>query len=162
MHSLDCGTQVHPTWFAYLRLDGLGSATGVDTDPMLLSPHINAGGVWMGAYARVWAWSSCLFWFYVPPVWCRAGRTKRDRASSVQGYNKLQCQALGAVRRSILLVRGWRVWHNKPYAMQRHRRNHTILGLGTQVKGHNACRFSVPWVPSRPRLRDIGLAIRAI
>ena len=48
MNSLDCGTQAHPTWFAYLRLDGLGSATGVDTDPMLLSPHINAGGVRMG------------------------------------------------------------------------------------------------------------------
>ena len=162
MNSLDCGTQAHPTWFAYLRLDGLGSATGVDTDPMLLSPHINAGGVRMGGICSGMGLVFLPFWFYVPPVWCRAGRTKRDRASSVQGYNKSRCQALGAVRRSILLVRGWRVWHNKPYAMQRHRRNHAMLGLDTQVKGHNARRFSVPWVPPRPRLRDIGLAIRAI
>jgi probable F420-dependent oxidoreductase len=37
-----------------------------------------------------------------------------------------------------------------------------ILGLGTQVKGHNERRFSVPWVPPGPRLRDMILAIRAI
>ena len=37
-----------------------------------------------------------------------------------------------------------------------------ILGLGTQVKGHNERRFSVPWVPPGPRLRDMILGIRAI
>ena len=37
-----------------------------------------------------------------------------------------------------------------------------ILGLGTQVKGHNERRFSVPWVPPGPRLRDMVRAIRAI
>ena len=37
-----------------------------------------------------------------------------------------------------------------------------ILGLGTQVKGHNERRFSVPWVPPGPRLRDMVLALRAI
>jgi probable F420-dependent oxidoreductase len=37
-----------------------------------------------------------------------------------------------------------------------------ILGLGTQVKGHNERRFSVPWVPPGPRLRDMILAVRAI
>jgi probable F420-dependent oxidoreductase len=37
-----------------------------------------------------------------------------------------------------------------------------ILGLGTQVKGHNERRFSVPWVPPGPRLRDMILAMRAI
>lgn len=37
-----------------------------------------------------------------------------------------------------------------------------ILGLGTQVKGHNVRRFSVPWTPPGPRLRDMILAIRAI
>jgi len=39
---------------------------------------------------------------------------------------------------------------------------HFILGLGTQAKGDNERRFSVPWVPPRPRLRDIVLAIRTI
>lgn len=37
-----------------------------------------------------------------------------------------------------------------------------ILGLGTQVKGHNVRRFSTPWVAPGPRLRDMVLAIRAI
>jgi alkanesulfonate monooxygenase SsuD/methylene tetrahydromethanopterin reductase-like flavin-dependent oxidoreductase (luciferase family) len=37
-----------------------------------------------------------------------------------------------------------------------------MLGLGTQVKGHNERRFSVPWVPPGPRLRDMVRAIRAI
>jgi hypothetical protein len=74
----------------------------MDTDPMLLYPHINAGGVQMGAYARVWAWSSCLFWLYVPPVWCRAGRTKRDRAPSAQEYNRRRC---GRERRSCFILK---------------------------------------------------------
>jgi probable F420-dependent oxidoreductase len=37
-----------------------------------------------------------------------------------------------------------------------------ILGLGTQVKGHNERRFSVSWTAPGPRLRDYILALRAI
>jgi probable F420-dependent oxidoreductase len=37
-----------------------------------------------------------------------------------------------------------------------------LLGLGTQVKGHNERRFSVPWESPGPKLRDLILAIRAI
>jgi len=36
------------------------------------------------------------------------------------------------------------------------------LGLGTQVKGHNERRFSVPWTAPLPRLREYILALRAI
>lgn len=36
------------------------------------------------------------------------------------------------------------------------------LGLGTQIKAHNERRFSVPWTPPYPRLRDYVGAIRAI
>lgn len=36
------------------------------------------------------------------------------------------------------------------------------LGLGTQVKGHNERRFSVPWSPPLPRLREYVQALRAI
>lgn len=36
------------------------------------------------------------------------------------------------------------------------------LGLGTQVKGHNERRFSVPWSPPLPRLREYIGALRAI
>ena len=37
-----------------------------------------------------------------------------------------------------------------------------ILGLGTQVKGHNERRFSVPWTAPGPRLRDYIRCLRAI
>ena len=37
-----------------------------------------------------------------------------------------------------------------------------VLGLGTQVKGHNERRFSVPWAPPGPRLRDYIACMRAI
>lgn len=37
-----------------------------------------------------------------------------------------------------------------------------ILGLGTQVKGHNERRFSVKFEAPGPRLREIVLALRAI
>ena len=36
------------------------------------------------------------------------------------------------------------------------------LGLGTQVKGHNERRFSVPWTPPLPRLREYIESMRAI
>jgi probable F420-dependent oxidoreductase len=36
------------------------------------------------------------------------------------------------------------------------------LGLGSQVKGHNERRFSVPWSPPVPRLREYVQALRAI
>jgi probable F420-dependent oxidoreductase len=37
-----------------------------------------------------------------------------------------------------------------------------ILGLGSQVKGHNERRFSVPWSPPAPRLKEYVLALKAI
>lgn len=37
-----------------------------------------------------------------------------------------------------------------------------ILGLGTQVKGHNERRFSVPWERPGPRLKELILSLRAI
>ena len=36
------------------------------------------------------------------------------------------------------------------------------LGLGSQVKGHNVRRFSVPWTPPAPRMREYVQAVRAI
>jgi probable F420-dependent oxidoreductase len=37
-----------------------------------------------------------------------------------------------------------------------------VLGLGTQVKGHNERRFSVPWTAPVPRIREYVEALRAI
>ena len=36
------------------------------------------------------------------------------------------------------------------------------LGLGSQVKGHNVRRFSVPWSPPAPRMREYVEAVKAI
>jgi probable F420-dependent oxidoreductase len=36
------------------------------------------------------------------------------------------------------------------------------LGLGSQVKGHNERRYSVPWTPPQPRMREYVQALRAI
>jgi len=37
-----------------------------------------------------------------------------------------------------------------------------VLGLGSQVKGHNERRFGIPWSPPAPRLREYVHALRAI
>ena len=37
-----------------------------------------------------------------------------------------------------------------------------VLGLGSQVKAHNERRFSVPWSPPAPRMREYVQALRAI
>jgi len=37
-----------------------------------------------------------------------------------------------------------------------------VLGLGSQVKGHNERRFSVPWSAPAPRMREYVQALRAI
>ena len=37
-----------------------------------------------------------------------------------------------------------------------------VLGLGSQVKGHNERRFGIPWSPPAPRLRDYVRALRAV
>ena len=37
-----------------------------------------------------------------------------------------------------------------------------VLGLGSQIKGHNVRRFSVPWSAPAPRLREYIQAVRAI
>jgi probable F420-dependent oxidoreductase len=41
-------------------------------------------------------------------------------------------------------------------------RGRFILGLGTQVKGHNERRYSTAWLPPGPRLREMILLIRHI
>jgi len=37
-----------------------------------------------------------------------------------------------------------------------------VLGLGSQVKGHNERRFGIAWTPPAPRMRDYVRALRAI
>lgn len=46
--------------------------------------------------------------------------------------------------------------------LQRYSNGRFLLGLGTQVKGHNERRFSTPWDRPVARLRELILALRAI
>lgn len=47
--------------------------------------------------------------------------------------------------------------------LQRASQGRFILGLGTQVKGHNERRYSTPWVgPAQPRMREYLLSLKAI
>jgi probable F420-dependent oxidoreductase len=46
--------------------------------------------------------------------------------------------------------------------LQRYSGGRFALGLGSQVKGHNERRFSVPWSAPGPRMREYVLALRAI
>lgn len=51
---------------------------------------------------------------------------------------------------------------NLAFDLQRNSRGRFVLGLGTQVKGHNERRFSVRWESPGPRLREYVEALRAI
>ncbi|MBO0735408.1 MAG: TIGR03617 family F420-dependent LLM class oxidoreductase [Alphaproteobacteria bacterium] len=41
-------------------------------------------------------------------------------------------------------------------------RGRFVVGLGSQVRAHNERRFSVPWTPPAPRMREYVQALRAI
>lgn len=51
---------------------------------------------------------------------------------------------------------------NTAWDLHVHSGGRFTLGLGTQVKGHNERRFSVPWTPPLPRLREYVESLRAI
>lgn len=46
--------------------------------------------------------------------------------------------------------------------IQRFSNGRFTLGLGTQVKGHNQRRFSMPWSPPAPRIREYVQSLKAI
>lgn len=46
--------------------------------------------------------------------------------------------------------------------MQANSQGRFVLGLGSQVKGHNERRFGIAWTPPAPRLKDYVLALRAL
>lgn len=51
---------------------------------------------------------------------------------------------------------------NLAWDLHAHSGGRFFLGLGTQVKGHNERRFSVPWSAPVPRIREFIEALRAI
>jgi probable F420-dependent oxidoreductase len=51
---------------------------------------------------------------------------------------------------------------NMGWDLQGGSRGRFVLGLGSQVKGHNERRFSVPWSAPAPRMKEYVEALRAI
>jgi probable F420-dependent oxidoreductase len=63
---------------------------------------------------------------------------------------------------AIVFPRSPMVLANLAWDLQANSKGRFILGLGTQVKGHNERRFSVRWVSPVKRLREVILSLRAI
>lgn len=51
---------------------------------------------------------------------------------------------------------------SQAWDLHAHSNGRFVLGLGSQVKGHNERRFGVVWSPPAPRLRDYVGALRAV
>ncbi|HIG42807.1 MAG: TIGR03617 family F420-dependent LLM class oxidoreductase [bacterium] len=51
---------------------------------------------------------------------------------------------------------------NTAWDLQTVSKGRFTLGLGSQVKGHNVRRFSVPWSPPAPRMREYVQSLKAI
>ncbi len=54
------------------------------------------------------------------------------------------------------------VMASQAWDLQANSRGRFVLGLGSQVKGHNERRFGIPWTAPAPRLRDYIGALRAV
>jgi probable F420-dependent oxidoreductase len=51
---------------------------------------------------------------------------------------------------------------SQAWDMQANSKGRFVLGLGSQVRGHNERRFGIAWSPPAPRLRDYIRALRAV
>ena len=63
---------------------------------------------------------------------------------------------------AIAFARSPMVAANLSWDLQRASKGRFTLGIGSQVKGHNLRRFSVPWSAPAPRMREYIQALRAI
>lgn len=63
---------------------------------------------------------------------------------------------------AIAFARSPMVVANEAWDLQIASRGRFALGIGPQVRAHNERRFSVPWSPPAPRLREYAQALRAI
>jgi probable F420-dependent oxidoreductase len=63
---------------------------------------------------------------------------------------------------AIAFPRSPMVMANTAWDLQHASNGRFELGIGTQVKGHNERRFSVPWTAPVPRLREYILSLQAI
>ena len=55
---------------------------------------------------------------------------------------------------TVAFARSPYVMANHGWDLQEYSGGRLVIGMGTQIKGHNERRFSVPWGPPHPRLRE--------
>ena len=67
-----------------------------------------------------------------------------------------------ATRVAIAFARSPYVVANLGWDLQEYSQGRFMIGLGTQVRAHNERRFSVPWSPPNPRLREYVEMVRAV
>src|SRR5580692_6864233 len=86
--------------------------------------------------------------------WRQAGTAAR--AAEDAGFDELTPSIAVAFPRSptVMASHAWDLQANSA--------GRFVLGLGSQVKGHNERRFGIEWTPPAPRLRDYVQALRAI
>jgi len=63
---------------------------------------------------------------------------------------------------AVAFPRGPTVMASQAWDLQANSCGRFVLGLGSQVKGHNERRFGITWTAPAPRLRDYVRALRAI
>src|ERR1700756_4568302 len=63
---------------------------------------------------------------------------------------------------AIAFPRSPRIVASVAWDLQANARGRFVLGLGSQVKGHNERRFGIAWTPPAPRMRDYIGTLRAI
>src|SRR6202011_5015737 len=84
------------------------------------------------------------------------------------GFTPLAVSALATERTeltpsiAVALPRSPTVMASQAWDLHANSNGRFVLGLGSQVKGHNERRYGIAWTPPAPRLRDYVLALRAL
>ena len=83
-------------------------------------------------------------------------------------FTPLACAALATERVeltpsiAVAFPRSPTVMASQAWDLQANSNGRFVLGLGSQVRGHNERRFGIAWSPPAPRLRDYVRALRAL